>query len=62
VKYFHQCFTTILKKFPIDVSPIEALTIEFYTSSIHPSIGMFVKRFGNPDLAHNFVDAKEVEK
>jgi hypothetical protein len=46
VKDFNQCFTTILNKFPVDSSPVEALMVEYYTSTLHPSIGMFVKRAG----------------
>jgi hypothetical protein len=43
VNDFNQCFTTILKKFPADVALVEALTVEHYTSTLYPSIGMFFK-------------------
>jgi hypothetical protein len=62
IKYFNQHFTTILNKFHVDVEPIEALTVEYYTSSLHPSIAMFVKRAGKTTLAENFEEAKNVEK
>lgn len=62
LKYFNQCFTTILKKFLDGAISVEALTLEYYTSSLHPSIGMFVKRANRPTFAQNFEESKEVEK
>jgi len=44
IKYFNQFFAIILNKFPTDAQPIEALTVNYYTSSLHPCISMFVKR------------------
>jgi hypothetical protein len=43
VKYFNQCFLTLLKRIPQDSKPIEDVTIEFYTSSLPMSMVMFVK-------------------
>jgi len=61
VKYFNQHFTTTLNKFPTDSAPIEALTVEYYTSKLHRSIGMFFKWAGKVSLAQNFEEFKEVE-
>jgi hypothetical protein len=46
VKDFNQCFTTILNNFTTETAPLEPLTVEYYTSTLHPSIGMFVKCAG----------------
>jgi hypothetical protein len=62
LKYFNQCFTTILKKFLASATFVEALTVEYYASPLHPSIGMFVKRADGPTFAQNFEESKEVEK
>jgi hypothetical protein len=43
VKDFNQCFTTVLNKFYIETAPLESLAIEYYTLTLIPSIGMFVK-------------------
>jgi hypothetical protein len=36
--------------------------VEYYISTLHPSIGMFVKKDLRPTLVHKFEEAKEVEK
>jgi hypothetical protein len=43
VKEFNQCFTIVLNKFSVEPAPLETLVIEYYTSTLIPSIGMFVK-------------------
>jgi hypothetical protein len=61
-KDFNQNFTTILNIFPTKDSLIEALSVEYYTSDLHPSIGLFSKRAHKMFLAQNFKQDKEVEK
>jgi hypothetical protein len=46
LKDFNQHFITILTKFSVEIAPLQSLAIEYYTSSLIPSIGMFVKRDG----------------
>jgi hypothetical protein len=43
VKDFNQCFTIVLNNFSVETAPLESLAIEYYTSTLIPSIGMFVK-------------------
>jgi hypothetical protein len=54
-------FKTILNKFHVDVQPTKALVVEYYNSSLHASISMFVKRLGKLTLAENYKEAKNVE-
>jgi len=62
VKDFNQCFTTVLNKFIVEIAPLEPLAFKYYTSALLPSIAMFVKRADKATLAHNFQEAKVVEK
>jgi predicted NAD/FAD-binding protein len=41
VKDFNERFITLLNRIPI--KPAKAVQIEYYTSSLHPNIAMFVK-------------------
>jgi hypothetical protein len=43
VKDFNKLFTIVLNNFYVETAPLECLAIEYYTSSLIPSIGMFVK-------------------
>jgi hypothetical protein len=43
VKDFNQIFLNVLIKFPHEVAPTQSLAIEYYTTALTPSIGMFVK-------------------
>jgi hypothetical protein len=62
IKYSNQHLKTILNKFHVDNMLTEAFPVEYYTSSLHPSIAMFVKRAHKPNLVENFEEAKDVEK
>jgi hypothetical protein len=62
MKDFNQHFIIILTKFTIENSPLQSLAIEYYTSSLIPSIGMFVKWDGKDTLARNFEEVDIVEK
>jgi hypothetical protein len=53
---------TILNKFIVDAQPIEELILEYYTTTLHPSISMFVKRVGKVIQTQNCEEAKNVEK
>jgi hypothetical protein len=46
VKDSNQHFTKILTNFNPKTTPLQSLSIEYYTSVLIPSIGMFVKRDG----------------
>jgi len=43
IKYFNQCFLTLMNKIPQDSKAIED-SIEFYNSSLLVSMTIFVKR------------------
>ena len=60
VKYFNQRFITLLNRIPI--KPVEAVQIEYYTSSLAPNIVMFVRNQEKLTPVDNFVEAIEVEK
>jgi len=60
-KNFNKCFTTVLNEFFVEITPMESLRIEYYTSALIPSIGMFFKQVGK-DSTQNFEEAKVVEK
>jgi hypothetical protein len=62
VKYFNQRFLNVLIKFPHDVAPAQSLAIEYYTTTLTPSIGMFVKRDNKNTLALNFDEAETIER
>jgi hypothetical protein len=59
---FNQRFTTILKKFSANSQPTKAVVVEYYTSTLHASISMFVKKTGKTTLAKNYEEAMKVEK
>jgi hypothetical protein len=61
VKDFNQRFLNVLIKFPHDVSPAQSLAIEYYTTALTPSIGMFAKKSNRNTLALNFDGAKNVK-
>jgi hypothetical protein len=42
-KDLNQRFITILTKFIVETTPLQSLSIEYYTSALVPSISMFVK-------------------
>jgi hypothetical protein len=62
VKDFNQIFLNVLINFPNDVAPTKSLDIEYYTTTLTPSIGMFVKRANKNTLALNFDEAETMEK
>jgi hypothetical protein len=62
VKDFKKKFTTILNNIMVESTPPETMTIQYYTSALHPSIGMFVKQVGKVTLAKTFEESKEFEK
>jgi hypothetical protein len=62
VKDFNQCFITILTKFTAENAPLQSLAIEYYTSSLIPSIGMFVKWVGKDTLARILKKLKLLRK
>jgi hypothetical protein len=62
VKYFNQRFLNVLIKFPHDVAPTQSLEIEYYTTTLTPSIGIFVKRDNKNTLALNFDEVETIEK
>jgi hypothetical protein len=62
VKYFNQRFLNVLIRFPHDVAPVQSLTIEYYTTELTPSIGIFVKIYNKNNLALNFDEYETIEK
>jgi hypothetical protein len=60
VKEFDQRFITLLNKIPDKA--IEAVQIEFYTTTLPPPVAMFVKRKEIRTLEENFVEAIKVEE
>ena len=56
----NQRFITLLNKIPD--KPVEAVQIEYYTSTLPPLVAMFVKRKEIRTLAENFLEAIKVEK
>jgi hypothetical protein len=62
VKYFNQIFLNVLTKFTNDTTPAQSLAIEYYTTTLIPSIGMFVKQANKNTLALNFDEAETVER
>jgi hypothetical protein len=43
LKDFKQLFITVINKFTFETTPFKALVVEYYTSSLLPSIYMFIK-------------------
>jgi hypothetical protein len=62
VKEFNQCFIKILNKFTTKNAPLHSLAIKYYTSTLILSIDMIFKHDGKDTLAHNFEEAKSVDK
>jgi hypothetical protein len=62
VKYFNQCFLSLLKQIPRASKPAEDVTIEFYTSSLPMSMEMFVKNTEKATLEATFQEALKIEK
>jgi len=62
VKDFNQCFIMVLNKFFVETAPPESLAIEYYTSTLIPSIVMIVKQASKETLAQNFEEVEVVEK
>ena len=62
VKYFNQQFTTILNKFPVDVTLDYSITIDYYTRSLPQDIVMFIKHEAKPTVFENFSTMLAVEK
>jgi hypothetical protein len=61
VKDFNQRFLNVLIKFPHDVALAQSLAIEYYMTSLTPSMEMFVKRANKNTLALNFDEVETVE-
>ena len=59
IKYFNQIFINLLNHIP--EKPIESIQVEFYTTSLPPSIAMFVKDQQKRTLAKNFIESMQVE-
>jgi hypothetical protein len=62
VKDFNQIFLKALTKFTINATLAQSLAIEYYTTIVVPSIGMFVKRANTNTLALNFDEDKTMER
>lgn len=60
VKDFNQRFTNIFNRIPN--KPAESVQIEFYTTTLPPSVVMFVKGKKKRNLEENFLEAIKVEK
>jgi hypothetical protein len=62
IKYFNQCFLTLLKQIPQALKPVEDVTIEFYTSSLPMSMVMFFKNVEKTTLEATFKESLKIEK
>jgi hypothetical protein len=62
VKYFNQCFLSLLEQIPQDSKPTEDITIEFYTSVLPISMEMFVKTENKYTLEATFQEALKIKK
>jgi hypothetical protein len=60
IKYFNQCLTTILNEFSANSILVEEVVVEYYTSTLHASISMFVKRARKKNLVEKFKESKNV--
>ena len=61
VQDFNQRFTPHLNNFSAIIKLVEETLIEYYTSTLSPSISMFVKRSINPSLAETYGESNKVE-
>jgi hypothetical protein len=61
VKDFNQHFLTLRNKILETSRPINDVTIKFYTSSLPPSMAMFMKRTKKETFNENFEEAIKVE-
>ena len=61
VQYFNHRFSSHLNNFNATIKPAEENLIEYYTSSLCPSIAMFVKRSVNPYLVETYEEANKIE-
>ena len=57
----NQRFVSHLINFNATIKPIEETLIEYYTSTLCPSIAMFVKRPINPSLVETYEEENKVE-
>jgi hypothetical protein len=62
VKYFNQRFLNVIIKFPHEFSPAQSLAIEYYTTALTLSIGMFVKQYNKNTLSLNFDEVETMER
>ena len=60
VKDFNQIFFNLLNRIP--EKPVESIQVEFYITTLPPSIAMFVKARQKRTLAENFIEAMKGEK
>ena len=60
IKDFNQRFINLLNYIP--EKPAKSIQVKFYTTSLPPSIAMFVKARQKRTLAENFIKALQVEK
>ena len=55
-------FTTLLNNFSAATKPAQESLIEYYTTTLDPTITMFVKRSSKITLVENYEEAKKVEE
>ena len=61
VQYFNQRFVSHLNNFSAIIKLVEETLIEYYTSTLFPSIAMFVKRSVNPSLVETYEEANKLD-
>ena len=61
VQDFNHRFTTLLNNFSATRKPAEESLIEYYTTTLDPSIAMFVKRVIKVTLVENYEESKKVK-
>ena len=61
VQDFNQRFAAHLNNFSATTNPAEENLIEYYSSTLYPSIAMFVKRAVNPSLEKTYEVSSKVE-
>ena len=61
VQDFNQRFVAHLNNFSATINPAEETLIEYYTSTLCPSIAMFVKRAVKPYLVETYEEPNKVE-
>ena len=54
VNDFNQLFLNVLTKLTTHIVPAQSLSIDYYSATLIPSIGMFVKWVGRDTSAPNF--------